>query len=160
MKSAYTFMVLLVFTFVVLLTFLLNEAYGSEICGLGYRPNVIYDPYLQSVGSAHIDLWMIRINPQVMSQFPPVAQHFWFEHECAHLVVGDSEIKADCRATKVLVYTGILTKDNLQQLMDSISVLPGSKDHPPGRVRAEHIKQCATTDPIPKNDQLLVKFMK
>lgn len=86
---------------------------------------------------------IIRLGPGFFNQVPPFVGQFWFSHECAHHVVGSSEVASDCLAIKMMRDNGLISNDyRLEMLINQISQMPGTSRHLPGPMRAEKIRQC------------------
>ena len=121
-------------------------------CGnyMGQPVNFLFDPTLPDVGRAILVPMApeptIILNPQVLSQFSPEMQLFWYGHECAHHVVGANEMAADCFSIQVLRNMGVFNAATIPVLQSQILGASGSMwGHLPGPVRANHFANCFAT---------------
>jgi hypothetical protein len=117
----------------------------------GYQIPYIADYTLNNVGIATKDANgypVILMNPNVLQNFPPLAQEFWFAHECAHHVLlpyQNNETNADCYAVRALRYLRLLQNPNaVQQFFSSILGLQGNpwSGHLPGPQRVQAMRIC------------------
>lgn len=85
----------------------------------------------------------IWLNLKMLAKVPPVVRWFVFYHECGHTQIegGGTELRADVWATKVGVYDGWLTADNIKDVCDSWQDAPAMGEHPSGRRRCAHITE-------------------
>lgn len=105
---------------------------------------------LPDVGMASRDQFgrpFIVLNPAILSQFPILAQSFWFYHECAHHALPpamNNEVNADCYAVQHMRNTGQITNPaDLNDMLSAMSQLPGSYwGHLPGPARAQNLWNC------------------
>ncbi|QPQ54013.1 hypothetical protein IC614_06425 [Allosphingosinicella flava] len=91
---------------------------------------------------------LIELNPNVLAQFSPRVQQWWFAHECAHHALHpsqNSETAADCFGIRRMAAFGILRHPSeLQAFAWDLRNLPGTPTgHLPGPVRAQNIALCA-----------------
>lgn len=92
----------------------------------------------------------IVLNPTRLATLPPKLQAFFYEHECAHHLLGhnynptlDSEAEADCLAIKVGREKGLFTRVDVHGFRHWIEPLLGSaRGHLPGRERQRLLMQC------------------
>lgn len=92
----------------------------------------------------------IVLNPTRLSTLPPKLQAFFYEHECAHHVLGhnynptlDSESEADCLAVKVGRDKGLFAREDVLHFRHWIEPLRGThRGHLPGQARQKLILQC------------------
>ncbi|WP_375688337.1 hypothetical protein [Pseudooceanicola sp. LIPI14-2-Ac024] len=121
-----------------------SDYYGRQVL---YVPN----PSLPDIGQATV--WngqpTIFINPNILIQFSPIVQQWWYAHECQHHALGlgsHTEAQADCFAGRALAQLGILSSlADTAQLKFELSNLPGNQlsGHLPGTVRGAIVEQCA-----------------
>lgn len=101
----------------------------------------------------------IVLNPTRLETLPPKLQAFFYEHECAHHVLGHnynptlaSEAEADCLAAKVGRDKGLFTRQDVAAFRPWIEPLKGSlRGHLPGTQRQRLITLCfddAEPDPL------------
>lgn len=117
----------------------------------GIPVQIIANPYLNNVGVAHagnVGQPVIQLNPQVMNQFSPFVQVWWFAHECGHHALHpsvNSESNADCWGIRVMRNQGLIQwPAQLNAFANELASLPGSPaGHLPGPVRAMNIANCA-----------------
>jgi len=67
---------------------------------------------------------------------------FVFYHECGHMHVGDSELKADCWVTEPGVREAWLDKKGIGQVCQSFDGMPETDTHPSAQRRCRNIDQC------------------
>ena len=92
----------------------------------------------------------IVLNPRRLSTLPPKLQIFFFEHECAHHVLGhnynpttDVEREADCFAVKSGRDAGVFTRQDVLSFEPWIAPLRGSaRGHLPGPDRLRNLLAC------------------
>lgn len=116
----------------------------------GEQVPYLFDFNLSDVGMAsrdHLGRPFIIINPGILSQFPQLAQSFWFYHECAHHALPlamNNETNADCYAVRHMRNTGqIDSPADVNDMLLAISQLPGSYwGHLPGPARAQNLWAC------------------
>ena len=101
----------------------------------------------------------IVLNPTRLKTLPPKLQSFFYEHECAHHVLGHnynptlaSEAEADCLAVKVGRDKGLFTRFDVEAFKPWIEPLRGSmRGHLPGKQRQRLMTLCfddAEPDPL------------
>lgn len=101
----------------------------------------------------------IVLNPTRLKTLPPKLQAFFYEHECAHHVLGHnynptlaSEAEADCLAVKVGRDKGLFTRSDVEAFRPWIEPLRGSmRGHLPGKQRLRLMTLCiddAEPDPL------------
>ncbi len=91
---------------------------------------------------------IIVLNPNELSRMTPRMQLFWYGHECAHHVLGpaNSEINADCWSIQTMRDQGLISINEIPELMAQIEQTPGSMwGHLPGPQRAQLFAQCFLT---------------
>lgn len=92
----------------------------------------------------------IVLNPTRLATLPPKLQVFFYEHECAHHVLGHnynptpkSEAEADCLAVKVGRNKGLIRRADVVGFRHWIEPLHGSRrGHLPGRQRQQLLLEC------------------
>lgn len=92
----------------------------------------------------------IVLNPTRLATLPPKLQVFFYEHECAHHMLGhnynptlSSEAEADCLAVKVARSKGLLNRTDVIAFGPWINPLLGSsRGHLPGKKRQSLILEC------------------
>jgi hypothetical protein len=92
----------------------------------------------------------IILNPRRLSTLPPKLQTFFFEHECAHHVLGHNyqptvnvEREADCFAVKSGRDAGLFTRQDILAFKPWIAPLRGtSRGHLPGPDRLRNLLAC------------------
>ena len=100
----------------------------------------------------------IVLNPTRLATLPPKLQAFFYEHECAHHLLGhhynptlSSEPEADCLAVKIGRDRGLYTRADIIAFRPWFAPLRGSwRGHLPGAQRFPLLLQCyddAETDP-------------
>jgi hypothetical protein len=102
--------------------------------------DILLDNDLPSEGGAGDDV--LVLNPQMLQRQPKTVRLFVFTHECGHLTVGDSELKADCYAVHQGVRQGWLDKKGLVQVCDSFEGAPETDTHPSAKRRCANLDQC------------------
>lgn len=88
----------------------------------------------------------IIFNPNILSQFSPVVQIWWFAHECGHTMLGPyhTESQADCFAGAELRRKGVLQHPaQLNGFLAEMANLPYGGEHLPGAYRVQTIASCA-----------------
>jgi hypothetical protein len=73
---------------------------------------------------------------------PETVRIFVFKHECGHLTVGDSELKADCYAVQQGVREHWLDRKGLDQVCQSFDGAPETDTHPSAARRCRNLDQC------------------
>ena len=73
---------------------------------------------------------------------PETVRIFVFKHECGHLTVGDSELKADCFAVQQGVHEHWLDRKGLDQVCQSFDGAPETSTHPSAERRCRNLDQC------------------
>ncbi|MEM1371440.1 MAG: hypothetical protein AAGG72_04320 [Pseudomonadota bacterium] len=92
----------------------------------------------------------ILMDPELLRRLPTKLQHFFYEHECAHHVLGhwfnptiNSEREADCWAIKKHRDEGHLTRQEVVNFAPWLKSSRGSPwGHLPGPERAKHLVAC------------------
>jgi hypothetical protein len=102
--------------------------------------DILLDNELPSEGGAADDV--LVLNPQMLQRQPKTVRLFVFNHECGHLTVGDSELKADCYGVHQGVKQGWLDHKGLQQVCDSFEGAPETDTHPSAKRRCANLEQC------------------
>jgi len=106
-------------------------------CG---KADIMVDHSLPSEGGAGETI--LILNPTMLNQQPPTVRLFVFTHECGHLSVGDSELKADCFAVNRGVREGWLTRQGLREVCDSFEGAPETPTHPSAKRRCANLDRC------------------
>ena len=111
---------------------------GRQVqCG---KVDILLDKDLPSEGGAGDDV--LVLNPDMLQKQPKIVRLFVFKHECGHLTVGDSELKADCYAVHQGVSEGWLDRKGLGQVCDSFEGAPETDTHPSAKRRCANLDQC------------------
>jgi hypothetical protein len=111
---------------------------GRQVsCG---KVDILLDKELPSEGGAGDDI--LVLNPDMLQKQPKIVRLFVFKHECGHLTVGDSELKADCYAVHQGVREGWLDRKGLGQVCDSFEGAPETDTHPSAKRRCANLDQC------------------
>lgn len=106
----------------------------------------------------------IVLNPTRLKTLPPALQAFFYEHECAHHVLGHnynptmaSEAEADCLAVKIGRDKGLFTRTDVTAFRHWIEPLKGSmRGHLPGKQRQRLIALCFDdAEPDPQMAELM-----
>jgi hypothetical protein len=95
---------------------------------------------LPSEGGAGDDF--VILNPDMLKNQPETVRIFVFKHECGHLTVGDSELKADCYAVQQGVHEHWLDRKGLDQVCQSFDGAPETETHPSAARRCRNLDQC------------------
>jgi hypothetical protein len=95
---------------------------------------------LPSEGGAGDDF--VILNPDMLKNQPETVRIFVFKHECGHLTVGDSELKADCFAVQQGVREHWLDRKGLDQVCQSFDGAPETDTHPSAARRCRNLDQC------------------
>jgi len=93
---------------------------------------------------------IIAIDPQIINRLPDKLQIFFYEHECAHHVLGhwfqaslNMESDADCWAIKYGRDQGVFSRDDVRSFAPFLAHSGGSPfGHLPGPERARHMLKC------------------
>jgi hypothetical protein len=101
---------------------------------------------------------IITLNPQRLDSLPVKLQIFFFNHECAHHLLGhvfyptdQSENEADCWSIKFGRDSGLYARDDIAGFAPHFAKSPGSPfGHLPGPKRAERLLACFD-DPSAEN---------
>lgn len=109
-------------------------------CG---NAEIMVDRDLPSEGGAGDDF--LVLNPDMLNQQPKTVRLFVFTHECGHLTVGDSELKADCWAVNRGVREHWLDRKGLNQVCQSFEGAPETPTHPSARRRCGNLDRCFAT---------------
>lgn len=109
-------------------------------CG---NAEIMLDNNLPSEGGAGDDF--LILNPMMINRQPKAVRLFVFSHECGHLVVGDSELEADCFGVKRGVQEGWLDRKGLKQVCQSFEGAPETDTHPSAARRCRHLDRCFAT---------------
>lgn len=119
---------------------------------MGARVSMIRFDGLRDVAHAVImnRVPYIVLNPTRLATLPPPLQDFFYEHECAHHVLGHnynptlaSESEADCLAIKVGRAKGYFSRKDVIAFGPWIRPLHGSRfGHLPGRQRQKLLLMC------------------
>ena len=103
---------------------------------------IMVDRTLPSEGGAGDDF--VILNPDMLKNQPETVRIFVFKHECGHLTVGDSELKADCFAVQQGVREHWLDRKGLDQVCQSFDGAPETDTHPSAARRCRNLDQCYT----------------
>ena len=109
-------------------------------CG---KAEIMLDNSLPSEGGAGDDF--LILNPLMINRQPRAVRLFVFSHECGHLVVGDSELDADCFGVKRGVQEGWLDRKGLRQVCNSFEGAPETETHPSAARRCRNLDRCFAT---------------
>ncbi len=101
---------------------------------------IMVDRSLPSEGGAGDDF--VILNPDMLKSQPETVRIFVFKHECGHLTVGDSELKADCYAVEQGVREHWLDRKGLDQVCQSFDGAPETETHPSAARRCRNLNQC------------------
>lgn len=93
---------------------------------------------------------VIFLDPDRLAELPAKLQIFFYEHECAHMVLGhyyyrtaESENEADCWSIRALRDMGRLTRTEVESFAPYFAQSKGSKfGHLPGPERAKRLLKC------------------
>ena len=93
---------------------------------------------------------IIVIDPHLIERLPNKLQVFFYQHECAHHVLGhwyaggpEQEKEADCWAIRHGRDSGELSRDDVMSFAPFLAKSGGSPfGHLPGPVRARYLLQC------------------
>jgi len=106
----------------------------------------------------------IVLNPTRLKTIPPKLQAFFYEHECAHHILGHnynptlaSEAEADCLAVKVGRDKGLFARSDIVAFRPWIEPLRGSlRGHLPGKQRQRLMTLCFDdAEPDPNMAELM-----
>jgi hypothetical protein len=101
---------------------------------------IMIDRSLPSEGGAGDDF--VILNPEMLNSQPKTVRIFVFTHECGHLTVGDSELKADCYAVDRGVRERWLDRKGLDEVCRSFDGAPETDTHPSAARRCKNLDQC------------------
>jgi hypothetical protein len=105
--------------------------------------DIMVDRELPSEGGAGDTI--LILNPDLLNKQPETVRLFVFSHECGHISVGDSELKADCFAVERGVREHWLDAKGLKQVCDSFEGMPETATHPSAARRCRNLDQCFAT---------------
>jgi hypothetical protein len=105
-----------------------------------HNAQIMIDRTLPSEGGAGDDF--VILNPDMLNNQPETVRIFVFKHECGHLTVGDSELKADCFAVQQGVHEHWLDRKGLDQVCQSFDGAPETSTHPSAERRCRNLDQC------------------
>jgi pyruvate/2-oxoglutarate dehydrogenase complex dihydrolipoamide acyltransferase (E2) component len=122
-----------------------EEWIGRSVTLGGHKLNcnnaqIMVDRTLPSEGGAGDDF--VILNPDMLKNQPETVRIFVFKHECGHLTVGDSELKADCFAVQQGVREHWLDRKGLDQVCQSFDGAPETDTHPSAERRCRNLDQC------------------
>lgn len=108
------------------------------------------DPTLETLGGAEKDRAgraIIRLNPDMLNTFSPLAREFWLAHTCGHHALTpkyNTEEEADCFAMRTLGKKKIRTPEQLEALIEALYQLPEGSwpGHQPDATRIEALRAC------------------
>ncbi len=83
----------------------------------------------------------IYLNSTLLTR-PRAEQIFWYTHECAHMIFGAGEMRADCWAVKQGRIQGWLQPSDFDALSASMRLHPGDRTHPAGPQRVGAMASC------------------
>jgi hypothetical protein len=105
-----------------------------------HHAQIMIDRELPSEGGAGDDF--VILNPDMLKEQPKTVRIFVFNHECGHLTVGDSELKADCYAVGRGVQEHWLDRKGLDQVCQSFDGAPETSTHPSAARRCRNLDKC------------------
>lgn len=114
---------------------------GGRALTCGRARNYV-DYRVPSPGMASIGAGIIKVNPRYLRRMPPLVRVFVYYHECGHLVIGASEVGADCWALRRGMREGWVNETALRQIGQSFGNRPRSGPHPAGHERRRLLRQC------------------
>ena len=133
-------------------TFPVTKSFQQCHDSTGHKVSVLRFDEMGDVGRAVImnRVPFIVLNPRRLATLPPKLQSFFFEHECAHHVLGhnynptvNSEREADCFAVKAGRDKGLFERSDVVGFAPWISPLRGSnRGHLPGPDRLKFLLTC------------------
>ena len=136
---------------------------GQELSCRDFRGQTVRSIHMDDLGDvAHARIVnrmpIITLNKRRLDTLPDKLQVFFFNHECAHHVLGHvfyptqtSENEADCFAIKQGRRDGSLTRDDVVSFTPYIAVSRGSAfGHLPGPMRSQRLLACFD-DPSEEN---------
>jgi len=85
---------------------------------------------------------ILILNPRMLRSQPDAVRLFVFHHECGHLHVGESELKADCWAIDQGVRDGWLDQKALKDVCASFDGMPETDTHPSAKRRCRNLDRC------------------
>lgn len=96
---------------------------------------------------------VIAIDPDIIDKLPDKLQLFFYQHECAHHVLGhwfqmktSMEMEADCWAIRYGRDRGIFSRDDVMSFAPFLAKSGGSVfGHLPGPERAKYLLKCFDT---------------
>lgn len=83
----------------------------------------------------------IYLNFKLLTR-PRAEQLFWYTHECAHIIFGAGEMRADCWAVRQGRIQGWLQPRDFEALSASMRRHPGDRHHPAGPQRVAAMAAC------------------
>jgi hypothetical protein len=136
---------------------------GQELSCRDFRGQTVRSIHMDDLGDvAHARIVnrmpIITLNKRRLDTLPDKLQVFFFNHECAHHILGHvfyptqtSENEADCYAIKQGRRDGLLTRDDVVAFTPYIAVSRGSAfGHLPGPMRSQRLLACFD-DPSEEN---------
>ncbi|MBA4131469.1 MAG: hypothetical protein C0519_08585 [Hyphomicrobium sp.] len=136
---------------------------GQELTCRDFRGQTVRSIQMDDLGDvAHARIVnrmpIITLNKRRLDTLPDKLQVFFFNHECAHHILGHvfyptqtSENEADCYAIKVGRKDGSLTRADVESFSPYIAVSRGSAfGHLPGPLRSQRLLACFD-DPSEEN---------
>lgn len=85
---------------------------------------------------------VLILNPRMLRSQPDSVRLFVFHHECGHLHVGESELKADCWAIDRGVRDGWLDAKGIGDVCRSFDGMPETDTHPSAKRRCRNLDRC------------------
>lgn len=136
---------------------------GQELTCRDFRGQTVRSIHMDDLGDvAHARIVnrmpIITLNKRRLDTLPDKLQVFFYNHECAHHILGHvfyptqtSENEADCYAIKQGRRDGTLTRDDVVSFEPYIQISRGSAfGHLPGPMRAQRLLACFD-DPSEEN---------
>jgi hypothetical protein len=128
---------------------------GQELSCRDFRGQIVRSIHMDDLGDvAHARIVnrmpIITLNKRRLDTLPDKLQVFFFNHECAHHVLGHvfyptqtSENEADCYAIKQGRREGYLSREDVESFTPYIAVSRGSPfGHLPGPMRLQRLLAC------------------
>jgi hypothetical protein len=136
---------------------------GHEMTCRDFRGQTVRAIHMDDLGDvAHARIVnrmpIITLNKRRLDTLPDKLQIFFYQHECAHHILGhvfyptqSSENEADCYAIKVGRREGVFGREDVESFAPYISISRGSAfGHLPGPARAQRLLACFD-DPSEEN---------
>jgi hypothetical protein len=139
------------------------ELGGHEMTCRDFRGQIVRAIHMDDLGDvAHARIVnrmpIITLNKRRLDTLPDKLQIFFYQHECAHHILGHvfyptqtSENEADCYAIKVGRREAVFGREDVEAFAPYISISRGSPfGHLPGPARAQRLLACFD-DPSEEN---------